>query len=87
MTEVELQLRLDPEGRTIASEDFCKSSSRSVGKEEVKMDYSSKTVLTSLVEESCSGLLDDLLFDCEVTDCALLPVSLLSLLFIIPDGI
>ena len=73
MTEVELQLRLDPEGRTIPSEDFCKSSSRSVGKEEVKMDYSSKTVLTSLVEEACSDLLDDLLFDCEITDCALLP--------------
>jgi|AntRauTorckE5430_2_1112549.scaffolds.fasta_scaffold09086_1 hypothetical protein len=78
MTEVELQLRLDPEGRTIASEDFCKSAS-SLGGKEVKMDYSSKTVLTSLAETGTetgsidSKLFDDLLYDCEIADCALLP--------------
>ena len=74
MTEVELQLRLDPEGRTIASEDFCKSAPALAGKE-VKMDYSSKTVLTSLAGAGIfdSNLLDDLLYDCEIADCALLP--------------
>lgn len=72
--EVELQLKLDTEGRTVSSQ----------GGEIPKLDYSSKTVLTLLADESEQLLLsddqqkrlsfiDDLLFDCEITDCALLP--------------
>jgi hypothetical protein len=75
MTEVELQLKIDPEGRTISDEST--NSTQTI-------DYTSKTVLTSLADESNqilfpedelkrTSLLDEMLFDCEITDCALLP--------------
>jgi len=78
MTEVELQLRLDPEGRTISEEDG------GPNEDKPNLDYSSKTVLTSVADDSNTilfpndgekrtKLLDELLFDCEITDCALLP--------------
>jgi len=44
-------------------------------KEMLSLDYSSKATMTnisSLDYESCEAL-DDLLFDCEITDCGLLP--------------
>mmetsp|Transcript_13095 Transcript_13095/g.24612 ORF Transcript_13095/g.24612 Transcript_13095/m.24612 type:complete len:436 (-) Transcript_13095:14-1321(-) len=72
--EVELQLKLDTEGRTVSTQ----------GGDIPKLDYSSRTVLTLLADESEPLLfsdntekrlsfIDDLLFDCEITDCALLP--------------
>lgn len=75
MTEIELQLKFDPEGRTIS--DQSSNSTRT-------LNYSSKTVLTSIADESeyplfpenerkRIALLDEMLFDCEITDCALLP--------------
>lgn len=91
--EFELNLSLDSNCRT-----KCDSTSST---ENTTIDYSSKTVLTSLADDSevkitksCPSsssasasvssleemgdeeklkLLDDLLFDCEITDCALLP--------------
>ena len=82
-TEVELNLRLDPDCRTAF--DPSTSTIQDI-KTPTTIDYSSKTVLTSLADESKVGLtssqmsdgekqkqLDDLLFDCEITDCALLP--------------
>lgn len=74
MTEIELELKLDTEGRTVSQQSG----------EGLPLDYSSKTLLTSLAEDSDQILfpdnahkrlsfLDDLLFDCEITDCALLP--------------
>ena len=82
-TEVELNLRLDGDCRTT----FDPSSVKSEESSTIAIDYSTKTVLTSLADESkaktssssCEtndekqGLLDDMLFDCEITDCALLP--------------
>lgn len=82
MTEVELELQLDPEGRTTFDpskivDDVDAESSGRARKSMLQMDYSSKTVLTSLADESESILfgdnaekrdefLDELLFDCEV---------------------
>jgi len=128
MTEIELQLRLDPEGRTAfdASASFQTTTSTNPiekkrkahhdtiddstttasgssqheteieqnvtiasddddGNEVVSLDYSSRTVYTGLSDDSKfpsfgSGddetktqFLDELLFDCEVADCALMP--------------
>jgi len=75
MTEVELQLKLDPKGRTISEQTSDSTQT---------LDYSSKTVLTSLAddsnhilfpedEEKRTNFLDEMLLDCEITDCALLP--------------
>jgi hypothetical protein len=72
--EQELQLKLDAEGRTISPQ----------GGEIPKLDYSSKSVLTLLADDSKHLLfsdkeqkrlsfIDDLLLDSEITDCALLP--------------
>lgn len=87
-TEIELNLRLDPHCRTT----FDPSSIIDSKESPTIIDYASKTVLTSLADESKVNilsnntssssemsdeekqkLLDDLLFDCEITDCALLP--------------
>lgn len=87
-TEVELNLRLDTHCRTT----FDPSSVKSEESTATTINYSTKTVLTSLADEvkvklpQCSSssscetdddekqkLWDDLLFDCEITDCALLP--------------
>lgn len=74
---VELSLRLDQDGRTtydpavVATPSSATSSSL-----HSSVDYSSKTVLTKLADVSgakASDLLDDLLFDAEIADCALLP--------------
>ena len=122
-TELELNLRLDsncrttfdPDSEFIVNNKKSISSSPSSSLSSSSIDYSSKTVLTSLsddstvkittktdtsiktsnnktnnmnpttISQSCSReeviisqedkmkLLDDLLFDCEITDCALLP--------------
>jgi hypothetical protein len=96
-TEVELNLRLDPEYRTTFDPSSSSSqitiSSQNENENEndantvSAIDYSSKTVMTSLSDDINSDdndsgndakkqkqkLLDDLLFDCEITDCALLP--------------
>ena len=122
-TELELNLRLDsncrttfdPDSEFIVNNKTSTSSSPSSSLSSSSIDYSSKTVLTSLsddstvkittktdtsiktsnnktnnmnptiISQSCSReeviisqedkmkLLDDLLFDCEITDCALLP--------------
>lgn len=74
MSEIELQLRFDPDGRTIASEEFYSKIGESNNpNNDVKLDYKSKTLDTLINEETDSKLLDDILFDCEITDCALLP--------------
>lgn len=119
-TELELNLRLDSNCRTTFDPDsefiVNNKKSTSSSSSSSSIDYSSKTVLTSLTNEStvqittkidtsistsnnktnnmnsttisqsCTRedeviisqedkmkLLDDLLFDCEITDCALLP--------------
>lgn len=84
MTEVELQLKLDPEGRTIADD----NDSDQTQTQQPQMDYTSKTVLTSLADDFNSSdsdkssrhetekrtkFMDDILLDCEIADCALLP--------------
>ena len=75
MSEIELQLRFDPDGRTIASEEFYSKigESNKPNNEDVKLDYKSQTIDTLINEETDTKLLDDILFDCEITDCALLP--------------
>ena len=77
---MELSLRLDQDGRTahemagVASASASASASSST---QSSVDYSSKTLLTKLADISDSdqstNLLDDLLFDAEIADCALLP--------------
>lgn len=73
--EVELNLRLDSDGRTTfdpskLQQEVCDSS----------VDYSSKTVLSKLASSDGSSsnkgqkaIEDDLLYDCEIADCGLLP--------------
>eukprot|EP00554_Chaetoceros_debilis_P015802 CAMPEP_0194119938 /NCGR_PEP_ID=MMETSP0150-20130528/41352_1 /TAXON_ID=122233 /ORGANISM="Chaetoceros debilis, Strain MM31A-1" /LENGTH=416 /DNA_ID=CAMNT_0038811817 /DNA_START=18 /DNA_END=1264 /DNA_ORIENTATION=- len=83
MTEVELQLHLDAEGRTIFDVST-KEEHTSKERKKTLVDYSSKTQLTRLAdghrsqifledEQKRTQLMDDLLFDCEITDFALLP--------------
>lgn len=77
MSEIELQLRLDPEGRTAYDPEVIHSTNND--ESSVLLDYTSKTCLTLLANEdsvtqsSNNDVLDDLLLDCEITDCALLP--------------
>lgn len=80
MSEIELQLRLDPEGRTTYDPQVIKSKDNE--ETSLKLDYNSKTCLTLLANEKDDDtnksnqavtFLDDLLLDCEITDCALLP--------------
>lgn len=77
---MELSLRLDQDGRTTydlsAVVAAPSSASSSASSSHSSVDYSSKTVLTKLADVTgtkASGLLDDLLFDAEIADCALLP--------------
>ena len=76
---VELSLRLDQDGRTTHDPSTvveAPSSASSSYQRHPSVDYSSKTVLTKLADVSgteASDLLDDLLFDAEIADCALLP--------------
>ncbi len=109
-TELQLELNLDAECRTTYDPsrlvvEAKKNNPQADNDDDVPLDYSSKTVLTSLAEGTCvdifddandckgdnsnknSGvndvvdnkeqrrqhILDDILFDCEITDCALLP--------------
>merc|ERR1719183_513407 len=76
---MELSLRLDQDGRTahemagVASASASASASSST---QSSVDYSSKTLLTKLADisdDQSTNLLDDLLFDAEIADCALLP--------------
>ncbi len=93
-TELELELNLDAESRTTFDPSSLpsKQAGGSDNVESLPIDYSSKTVLTSLADDTCveifaggdeinnddkketkQKILDDMLFDCEITDCALLP--------------
>lgn len=103
-TELELELHLDGESRTTFDASKFSGKDGNESKAEVEclnIDYSSKTVLTSLADDTCvemfdetlkvnpnskgheklnldskerkQNILDDILFDCEITDCALLP--------------
>jgi hypothetical protein len=75
MSEIELQLRIDPEGRTTYDPEVVQPKNGEESSEQ--LDYHSKTCLTLLNHEEERNkdvsLLDDLLLDCEITDCALLP--------------
>jgi hypothetical protein len=72
--EIELNFRLDRDGRTSnpnQSEEGGPSQ-----QETAQMDYQSKVMMTNLAapyDEIQRQLLDDLLFDCEISDCGLLP--------------
>jgi len=71
---VELSLRLDQDGRTTHDPTVVVAQS-STSSSHSFVDYSSKTVMTKLAEVSTktSDILDDVLFDAEIADCALLP--------------
>ena len=73
---MELSLRLDQDGRTTYDPSAIVAAPSSSSSSHHSVDYSSKTVLTKLADVSvttASHLLDDLLFDAEIADCALLP--------------
>ena len=103
-TELELELNLDGDFRTTYDKLKFQEKNENETKatvESLSIDYSSKTVLTSLADDTCvemfdeslkgntkskgheelnlenkerkQQILDDILFDCEITDCALLP--------------
>lgn len=103
MSEIELNLRLDSNCRTTTSFDPTNNNHNEQNNDQsssiqssIEIDYSSKTVFTSLPittniptqsktfttstassssssEKYNKTLLDDILYDCEITDCALLP--------------
>ena len=74
---MELSLRLDQDGRTAHEMAGVASASASASSStQSSVDYSSKTLLTKLADisdDQSTNLLDDLLFDAEIADCALLP--------------
>ncbi len=102
-SEIELNLRLDSNCRTTTSFDNNNEQNNNQSssiQSSIEIDYSSKTVFTSLLtttnipttttttasstssstsssttlsENYNKTLLDDILYDCEITDCALLP--------------
>mmetsp|Transcript_14680 Transcript_14680/g.31854 ORF Transcript_14680/g.31854 Transcript_14680/m.31854 type:complete len:441 (-) Transcript_14680:723-2045(-) len=81
--EIELNLRLDSDGRTTFDPSTCLqdgTTSAAVGSSDTEstrtciVDYSCKTVLSHLASsDGKEDMEDDLLYDCEIADCGLLP--------------
>ena len=69
--EVELNFRFDANGRT-ANTSISASESNGRGEIAKTLDYSSKAVMTDLANLP-SSVMDDLLFDCEISDSGLMP--------------
>ena len=74
--EIELNFRLDGDGRTANTNEGSRNETKNDAGDPT-IDYCSKTTMTNLAihsnESSNRKLLDDLLFDCEISDCGLMP--------------
>lgn len=78
--EIELNFRLDGNGRTANSKANSDENTDVKDQCEREIDYQPKTTLTNLTLDGESAdrndhrqWLDDLLFDCEISDCGLMP--------------
>lgn len=78
MEEIELNFRLDEHGRTSRPQSEHSSNENSPSDITTSIDYQSQTFMTNLAPPaSCSDehqqWLDDLLFDCQISDSGLMP--------------
>ena len=69
--EIELNFRFDANGRTANTSQNENDASKE-GDSYASMDYSSKAAMTNIGQLPIS-ILDDLLFDCEISDSGLMP--------------
>ena len=69
--EIELNFRFDANGRTASTSQKSNGSTKE-DENDVSIDYSSRAVMTTICDLSTSTL-DDLLFDCEISDSGLMP--------------
>lgn len=69
--EIELNFRFDANGRTANTSQSANESIKE-GDNDASMDYSSKSVMTN-IGQLPEQIVDDLLFDCEISDSGLMP--------------